>query len=215
MLRRSIQCFLNQTYPNRELVVVYQSDDDKTRQFLAKLRASSIHPIEVPAVPRLTLGCLRNIARQEGNGTYIAQWDDDDWHSPTRLAEQMRAIREAGKQVCLLSRLTLYDCLAKRGYVSGTRPWEGSLVAERAIVPPFPNVAKGEDTPVVNALVRHCEHVLLDRPELYIYIYHGRNTWDRDCWDRNVRRSQLLDDRRSGLISKLLDINTRAALQFQ
>ena len=104
LLRRSIKCFLHQTYPYRELVVVYESDDEATRQFLTALGESSIHPLEVPAVPRLTLGSLRNIALQAGTGTYVAQWDDDDWYSPERLAEQMRAIQETGKQGCVLAR---------------------------------------------------------------------------------------------------------------
>ena len=91
LLRRSVQCFLSQTYCDRELVVVYQSDDEPTRQFLADLGESSIHPVEVPAVPRLSLGSLRNIARQAGTGKYVATWDDDDWHGPHRLAEQVRS----------------------------------------------------------------------------------------------------------------------------
>ena len=187
MLRRSIQCFLNQTYGDRELVVVYESDDEATRQFLAELGETSIYPVEVPAVPRLTLGALRNIARQAGTGKYVAQWDDDDWYSPTRLAEQMRAIRETGKRGCVLARWTLYDCLTKRAYVSNARPWEGSIVVERAILPPYPDVAKREDTPVVDELIRQGQLTLLDRPELYIYTHHGKNTWDRHHWEQILR----------------------------
>ena len=204
MLHRSIQCFLNQTYCDRELVVVYESDDEATRHFLADLCETSIYPVEVPAVPRLTLGSLRNIALQAGTGKYVAQWDDDDWCSPARLAEQMIAIRETGKRGCLLARWTLYDCLTKRAYVSNVRPWEGSIVVERAIVPPYPDLAKREDTPVVGELIRRGQIILLDRPELYIYMHHGMNTWDRHHWEQILRCSQPLGKETSGQVTALL-----------
>ena len=183
--------------------------------FLAELRETSVHPVEVPAVPRLTLGSLRNIARQAGTGKYVAQWDDDDWCSPTRLAEQMRAIRETGKRGCVLARWTLYDCLTKRAHVSGVRPWEASIVVERAIVPPYPDVAKLEDTPVVDELIRQGQLFLLDRPELYIYTHHGMNTWDRHHWEQILSRSRPLGKKISGQLTALLGITTPVAAQIQ
>lgn len=209
MLRRSIQCFLNQTHRDRELVVVYESDDEPTRQFLADLGETSIYPLEVPAVPRLTLGSLRNIARQAGTGKYVAQWDDDDWYSPDRLAEQMRAIQETGKPGCLLARWTMYDCVTKRAYVSNMRPWEGSIVVERAFLPPYPDIAKSEDTAVVGELIRRCQLTMLDRPELYVYTHHGMNTWDRRHWEQ--LRSQPLGEEISATLTELLDTNARCA----
>jgi glycosyltransferase involved in cell wall biosynthesis len=215
MLRRSIQCFLNQTYRDRELVVVYQSDDEATRQFLAQLRETSIHPVEVPAAPRLSLGSLRNIARQAGTGTYVAQWDDDDWCSPARLAEQMAAIRETGKRGCVLTRWTLYDYLTKRAYVSGERRWEATIVVERAILPSYPDVAKREDTPVVDELNRQGQLTLLDRPELYIYTYHGKNTWDRHHWEQILSVSRPLGRKTSRQMTALLGIEKHGAARFQ
>lgn len=215
MLRRSTQCFLNQTYRNRELVVVYESDDEATRQFLAGLRESSIYPVEVPAVPRQTLGSLRNIALQAGTGKYVAQWDDDDWYSPARLAEQMRAIRQTGNRGCLLARWTLYDCLTKRAYVSNVRPWEGSIVVERAILPPYPDLARREDTPVVDELTRRGQLVMLDRPELYIYTHHGMNTWDRHHWEQILRCSQPLGEETSRMVAALIGIERHGAAQIQ
>ena len=97
----------------------------------------------------------------------------------------------------MLARITLYDGLTKRAYVSSKRPWEQSMVAERAILPPYPDLAKGEDTPVVEALIRQGEQILLDRPELYIYTHHGMNTWDRRHWEQLLRRSQPLGEETS------------------
>jgi Glycosyl transferase family 2 len=213
MLRRAIQCYLNQTYPDRELVVVYESDDTATRQLLADLRDSSIYPIEVPAVPRLKLGSLRNIARQAGTGRYVAQWDDDDWYSPERLAEQMRAIRETRKPGCLLARWTMYECESKHAYISNVRPWEGSIVVERAFLSPYPDVSRSEDTAVVGELMRRCQLTMLDRPELYVYTHHGANTWDRQHWEQF--RSQPLGKEVDATLTELLDLESPSAASRQ
>jgi hypothetical protein len=125
-------------------------------------------------------------------GEYVAQWDDDDWHSPARLAEQMKAIQETGKRGCLLARWTMYDCLTKRAYTSSVRPWEGSIVVERAILPRYPDLAKSEDTRVVDELIQKGQLTLLDRPDLYIYTHHGMNTWDRHHWEQFLSHSQPL-----------------------
>ena len=105
LLRRSINAFSTKLIPIGSWWLSTSRTTKQRDSFLPNSE-KSIHPLEVPAVPRLTLGSLRNIALQAGTGKYVAQWDDDDWYSPERLAEQMRAIRETGKQGCLLSRLT-------------------------------------------------------------------------------------------------------------
>jgi hypothetical protein len=212
-LRRSVRCFLEQEYHDRELVVIYQSDDDATRQFLEGLSEGSIIPVEVPAVPRLSLGSLRNFGRQAGTGKYIATWDDDDWHSPARLAEQMRAIQETGASACLLARLTLYDSITKRAYVSNTRPWEQSIVAERAILPLHPDLEKSEDTPVVQEVVRQGQYTLLDRPELYVYTRHRRNTCDQ--WGHFLNVSRPLGMETSSFVSALINSESHGPATLQ
>jgi hypothetical protein len=111
--------------------------------------------------------------------------------------------------------LSLYDDVTKRSFISFVRPWEQSMIAERAILPPFPNVSKSEDTPVVAELIRQRQVTLLDRPELYIYTYHGMNTWDGYHWKRILRRSRPLGAQTSGLVSVLLNSDMRGATQLQ
>src|ERR1700674_2829254 len=129
LLRRSVACFMDQTYRPRELLIQYESDDAATRRYVATLDEPTIRPVEIPASPPLRLGTRRNLAVQAARGRYVAQWDDDDWHGPTRLAEQIAAIQSSGKQGCVLLRLVLYDAATQRAYVSGRRSWEGTLVA--------------------------------------------------------------------------------------
>jgi glycosyltransferase involved in cell wall biosynthesis len=186
MLRRAISCFLNQTYLPRELVVVYEEDDPATHACLAALAEPAIRPLEVAVSPKLSLGALRNISMQASRGHYVAQWDDDDWYAPARLAEQIGAIRQSGKQGCVLSRWTMYDELTKTAYVSGSRAWEGSMVAERGAVPSYPDLRRGEDSGVISQMIAERRLVALDGPHLYVYTYHGANTWERSHWQQNL-----------------------------
>lgn len=101
---------------------------------------------------------------------------------PTRLAEQMKSIRESGLAGCVLSRWTIHDATTQRSYISESCTWEGSLVAERAAVPAYPPAKQGGDTPKIDAMMKKKQLTLLERPELYIYIFHGLNTWNRKHW---------------------------------
>lgn len=185
-LRRAVACFQRQTHAARELVVVFGRDDTATRDFLAGVKEPTLRVVEVPYLPKPPLGALRNLAVQAAQGTYIAQWDDDDWHGPTRLAEQLRALADQRYSACALMRWVLYDELTRQAYVSGPRAWEASLVARREALPPYPELARGEDTPVVEQLMAQDQLIGLDSPHLYIYTYHGANTWSRAHWRRNI-----------------------------
>lgn len=186
MLRRAISCFLNQAYKTRELVVVYEADDPATHDYLATLDEPAIRPFKVAASPKLSLGALRNLSLQISRGHYVAQWDDDDWHGPTRLAEQIEAIRQSGKQGCVLLRWVMYDTVTKTACLSARGAWEGSIVAESSAMPLYPDLRKGEDTVAIRQMISETKLVGIDRPQLYIYTYHGANTWERSHWEKNL-----------------------------
>jgi glycosyltransferase involved in cell wall biosynthesis len=186
LLRRAVQCFLRQTYSQKELIVLYESDDIATRYFVAQLNEPSILAIEVSATPRLTLGSLRNLAVRVSRGNYVAQWDDDDWHGPARIEEQMSALETHGRPGCVLLRWLLYDEVTHKAMVSHTRAWEGSLLARRDAMPLYADLPKFEDTPAVTSMLNEDKLVGLDRPDLYVYTYHGANTWERSHWDQQI-----------------------------
>ena len=53
-------------------------------------------------------------------------------------------------------------------------------------MPPYADRARGEDTPVIRALLDEGRVVAIDQPGLYVYVYHGANTWDRGHFERNL-----------------------------
>lgn len=205
MLKRAVHSFLQQTYNPCELIIQYEADDIATRTYVRTLVDPSIVAVEVQALPRLSLGSRRNIALRDAKGKYMAQWDDDDWSAPTRLAEQIDAIRVSGRQGCVLLRCVLFDEQLQHASLSASRYWEFSLVAERLAMPVFPELAKGEDTPVVVQMLNAYQLAGIDRPELYVYVYHGSNTWEREHWETAIAKgAQTLSAMESQAIAQLL-----------
>jgi len=197
LLSRAIDCFLAQTHAARELVIVYEDDDPATRGLLSRMDDRRIRVIEVPSALGLPLGALRNLAIDAARGRWFCQWDDDDWHHPERLAVQWRALRASGKAACVLTRWLIYDVVSQRGYLSETRDWEGSLLCDRSAIDAnhrYPPRARGEDTDFVAQLIARDALTRINRPDLYVYVHHGANTWDQTHWDTNIMaRSTPLD----------------------
>lgn len=186
LLARAVDCFRHQDFGPRELVVVFESDDAATRALLQQWPDPSIRAVEVAATPRSTLGALRNLGIAHCRGQYVAQWDDDDWYAPNRLGAQVAALQASRKPACVLMRWILYDAERDAAYMSVRRTWEGSLVAERSALPAYPELARGEDTAVIGALLAAGRLVALDAPWLYVYVFHGGNTWERSHFERNL-----------------------------
>ena len=203
MLQRAVSLFKAQTYPNTELVIVYESDDPATVNYAEGIDAPGIVGLEVPAAPDGTLGSLRNIAVKKCNGDYFCQWDDDDWYHPKRLELQMRVIKESRMPASILFHWLVFDSSLSRAYISCRRPWEGSLLCKKSIIDAYgiqyENTAVSEDTAVIkNLFANHLVFPMM-MPKLYIYVYHGRNVWHREHWQKIFSASSELS-RPSGLL---------------
>ncbi|KAA0579339.1 glycosyltransferase [Azospirillum sp. Sh1] len=184
LLEFAIDGFARQTYPNRELVIVCDSpalpQDDPLERAVRAAGCRNVRLIRVNAAGRdggLTLGELRNIAVDHAAGRYVCQWDDDDLYDPCRLQMQQRVLAAAGAQACLLGRWMIWWPAEDRLAVSCERDWEGSLLCEKAVMPRYPALRRGEDTPVVEQLRRSARVVRMDLPRLYTYVVHGGNTF--------------------------------------
>jgi hypothetical protein len=184
LAKRAIGCFLAQTYPNVELVVVDDGTDDALEHHVRGLGDSRIRLHRLPPEGR-PLGVLRNIAVAQATGPYVSQWDDDDLYDPERIEVQMAAILALGAQACFLARERLWWPARRKLALSRARLWEGSMVCVKDKLPRYPAQRRGEDTPVTDQLVRTCRVVSVDAPELYTYVFHGDNTFDESHFARH------------------------------
>lgn len=182
--RMAVECFLRQNYPARELVILDDGEDDALREYVGALADPRIRCFR-PLGERATLGELRNRAVALARGTYVCQWDDDDYYDPARIACQVAALQMTRADACFLHRWTMWWPEARRLALSTRRIWEGSMLCLKAHMPVYPALARGEDTPVADQIVASGRVVLLDQPRLYVYVAHAGNTFDAEHFERH------------------------------
>jgi Glycosyl transferase family 2 len=175
MAARAIECFLAQSYQNRELVVIDGGGSDELQQ---GIDAICYPPIKIYTERQAnrSMGELRNLAVEKSSGRYLCIWDDDDLYDPDRLSIQMSAIASLGADACFLARLQLWWPAHRIFAVSIRRMWEGTLVCARDKFPPYRHLHRGEDIAIGYRLWRSRRVVMLDAPRLYTYVFHGANT---------------------------------------
>jgi hypothetical protein len=173
----AIAAFLAQGRDDAELVIL---DDGKDS--VADLVPGHSRIRYVRETGRQVLGDKRNRLCELASGDFILHWDDDDWHSPDRIARQCAALEASGADMCGLDRVTfLADDGAKAwDYVyGGGRRWVcgGSLAYRRAFWEGhrFPAMASGEDTDWVFSAAG-ANILVLNAPDLYVGRVHDGNT---------------------------------------
>ena len=209
LLARAIECFSAQTYPNKEMIILYEDDDPATAAFVAAgfPADSGVRLFRVPAYPKIALGELRNLAVRIARGEFVCQWDDDDWYHMRRLEEQYVKLFEEGRHGSIMTQWLVFDSLTSTAYVSHVRLWEGSILCKKSILQlkAYEDKPLGEDTATIEYLARiDCLHFLAETPGLYIYVYHGSNTWNYDHWCAIFRCSTALSAADSQVISDIL-----------
>jgi len=187
----AVRCFQRQTWRNRELVIIDTDESDALARWVESLENPSIRFIHLPGCMD-SLGDMRNLSVREARGTHVCQWDDDDLSHPARLEAQMAAMKAANARVGMLLRELMWVPSANGLSIARERAHENTLLCEKAVIPAYPGIAKLEDTPVVRALTASFNTVYVDQPELYLYVAHGTNTWDRRhmgvIWESSSRR---------------------------
>lgn len=208
LLRRAIDCFLAQTYPNRELIILYEADDVATKDFIDSMPFNpQIKIVTVARSSETRLGGLRNRAIQEAQGEYICQWDDDDWYHAGRLEYQYAVITQTGYAGCIMLKWIVFDSTTGKAYISNPRLWEGSILCKKDILLPGPyeNKSIGEDTILIETLFSNkALYPIMHVPHLYIYNYHGGNTWNRAHWEFIFKSGTPLSEEINVDISRIM-----------
>jgi glycosyltransferase involved in cell wall biosynthesis len=175
---RSIELFLRQDYPARELLIL-----DDGAQPVAGLVPADPRVRYVYLEQRLVLGAKRNLACELARGALICHWDDDDWQAPHRLSAQVALLLGRGADLCGIDRELYWSPETGEAwlyaYPPSLRPWVAgnSLCYRRALwaASPFAAVGVGEDTrfvwsPRAAGLAVVPDHTIL------VGVVHGANT---------------------------------------
>lgn len=195
----SYRCYLDQTYPNRELVIVNEGPPEYQEQ----LRELTEGREDVKCIflrGDYTLGGLRNIAMQLCNGDLFVQWDDDDYNTPERLAVQYAFMATKPKaRACFLGDQLHYYFPTKQLYwdnwwfkmSAGMKKWgliPGTIMAYRKDFPyRYPSsgdfARAAEDSVLTGAMCDEEEsrvEILCGRGYMQMYTFHAKNVWDME-----------------------------------
>lgn len=224
VLKKSISCFQNQTYANKELIVAFTDDNHSAAELVAGLKDPAIKPLVFPSDESITLGEKRNSAIAYASGFYCCVWDDDDWHHINRIIFHVKSLYETGYKSSALSNVILYDHNTDEAYLSATRQgWEQTLFCEKSV---FENpelrylkTERGEDSSLLFNLKKSGWLLTISKPSLYVYVYHGKNTFHRGHWEVNILPwATKFSPQKSLIIKQIVEgklSNSGAAIELQ
>ena len=197
LAKRSIRSFAAQRYEDRELLVVTDGSEVFRRALERYVSALGLERVRFfyPEAGGLTLGRLRNISMEEARGELICQWDDDDYSHPDRLAVQVGHMLGARAAACFLTdhlqfieeqrMLSWIDWTVDGALQGAAQLAPGTLLMFRDARFKYPEdgpyARQGEDSVFLERLY-HAVPVahLSGAGHLYLYQYHGRNTFPRE-----------------------------------
>lgn len=100
-VERALNCFLAQTYPNKELIIYNTDTDSPYEDKGCRLAPSGVLIINksidsVTKQPYTNVGAIRRDALVFASGEYVITWDDDDVFLPHYIQQAIDRMSETG-----------------------------------------------------------------------------------------------------------------------
>jgi len=193
---RALRCLAAQTWPNVELVIVDDGDEDYGPVLAPFQLRFPIRYVRRRPDPDCRLGGLRNLALEHAKGTYCAQWDDDEWYHPERLSAQVAAIARSGAVGSVLKWTLMHvdtPAMADLPYRADAGQGTPGTIVHRRTEVRYPNLRRSEDARFLEALAASGRIEVLGREysHLFVRCFHGTNTWDERHFHHRLRRTPL------------------------
>jgi len=189
-VKQSIKYFNRQTYPNKELIIIYDQATDLPENIY---QLSNVYLFKTAI--NSSIGHKRNIALKHSRGEIIAHWDDDDWHSSKRLFEQVKPLLEGHADISALYNTLffnpfdwkawqitpqLYQSIFVEGVHGGTLMYKTEWIGNTQ----FLDISLREDAIFLKALIdKGARLAKINGRNLYTYIRHNNNSW---CFESGV-----------------------------
>lgn len=165
----AVECFLAQTWAAKELVILNDGGEPLRYE----------HPLVrvVNEEGKSTIGAKRNRLCELAEGEIICHFDDDDWSSPERIAQQVEMLQ--AKPVAGYSTVMFWD--GKKAYFykgaivyvcGATLAYRKSWWAENR----FRDVQTCEDNAFIRPAVKRSQLYAAEGAGMVVARIHGRNT---------------------------------------
>ena len=180
----AVACFLAQDYPATELVVVDDGSDPVRELVPPDPRIRYIYSAEPQSIGR-----KRDLGCEISRGEIIVQWDDDDWHGPSRVSHQVAPLLAGRADVTGLDGAVILHAISGT-FFRGKRPNDarymkviaGTLAFRRdtwSRVGGYLDVWLGEDITFLASVVAGGARLRrLPNNDTFLVVRHGANTWD-------------------------------------
>lgn len=174
-LPTAVRCFLQQSYENKELIIVDDGDDRMDFSFDSRIR-------HIHLGNRTPTGTKRNIGAEVAFGDIVANLDDDDWSHPYRVEDEVRRLLKTGKAVTGYNASILYDEASGQLYkIPGGPPYFASGSSQLYMrawwdLHPYPDCSFGEDS-VFSRTARLADELAIAEPgKMLVVRRHVNNT---------------------------------------
>jgi GT2 family glycosyltransferase len=193
---QSVRYFRRQDYPERELLILDDGPGDLERKLPDDPRIRYVR-----MTPGMSIGAKRNRGCQLARGSVIACWDDDDWYAPDRLSEQVKPLLAGEAQMSGLPVRVFFDLekwefwtcspqLHRRLWIEDVAA--GTLVFGRQVwerLSQYPDRSLAEDGVFLKqAIQRGAKLSRIDHRQLFVYLRHGKNSWNFQCGQHDNAR---------------------------
>ncbi len=178
---KAVHCFLNQTYPNKQLLILDDLDDRSFPKGSADLPPSGSFVYPNPEIKRPNIGCKRNKLNGLAGGDIIMHFDSDDWSDPGRMAHQVQQLESSGMAVTGSSSI-YFIAEERRQAWKYTYPMKrplGTTLAywrEYWLRNPFPDCQVGEDNSFAQKAIGANQIYLEDAASLFVARVHSGNS---------------------------------------
>ncbi|HLO93425.1 MAG TPA: glycosyltransferase family A protein, partial [Burkholderiaceae bacterium] len=182
---QALSYFRRQDWPARELIIVYEDEQDLPEQGLDDTRIRCVR-----MAAGSSIGAKRNEAVRQARGELIAHWDDDDWYADERLSRQLAPLLQGVADISGLNDILFMSlaqaewwqaspALFRRLFVENVSG--GTLVYWRRLwlhQGRYPPTSLREDADFMEQVMRSGARLCrLPGRELCVYVRHQSNTW--------------------------------------
>jgi glycosyltransferase involved in cell wall biosynthesis len=218
---KAVQSFSRQTYPNKELVVVFEMSQPETFEKIDILRGVKNTKC-VLVEDNLGRGTLRNASVENATGDVVVQWDDDEVNHPLRLETQYQKMVSENAFACYLEDRLHYFYPLKQLYWEcgaystldgkGKQHCPGTLMIRNNAEYRYVDEYWAEDVEIMHRVIPNEKVVTLpDHGHLYVYTFHGDNVVPLDhhknIANRTTYSKQHIEEHESDLQKWLSELS--------